>query len=66
MVDAVQQAIGVVGSRFAECMASEVEEILLRIIHVSSLVKSYPSIFSKVSPSHAGQVVSILKLSPGR
>src|SRR6266516_2863801 len=32
---------------------------------VSSLVKSYPSVFSKVSQSCAGQAVSIFKLSPG-
>ncbi len=32
---------------------------------VSSLIKSYLSLFGKVSQSRAGQVVSILKLSPG-
>jgi len=33
---------------------------------LSSLIKSYLSVFGKVSQSRAGQVVSILKPSPGR
>ena len=39
---------------------------MTRTTQLSSLVKSYPSIFSKVSQSRAGQDVSILKLSSGR
>jgi hypothetical protein len=39
---------------------------LLPIRGLSSLIKSYPSVFSKVSPSRTGQVVSIVKLSPRR
>ncbi len=38
---------------------------LLRINALSSLIKSYLSLCHEVSQSRAGQVVSILKLSPG-
>ena len=38
----------------------------LRTMGLSSLIKSYLSVFSTVSPSHAGQVVSIFKLPPRR
>ncbi len=39
---------------------------LVRITALSSLIKSYLSVFGKVSQSRAGQVLSILKLSPSR
>jgi hypothetical protein len=39
--------------------------LLMTPVSLSSLIKSYLPIFQQVSQSRAGQILNILKLSPG-